>query len=300
MEIDVKETHEGLKNLNIWRTGLTYSLHKGPLYRKEWTNILFSLLPQPPKEMNIHYYDIRKTLPFNDNTFDNIYAMHVIEHLHPQEGLIFMQEIKRVLKPQGICRISTPDLEDVIRNYLKRLKLCREDDSQKNNTNHHWALLEVFDQLSRHKSGGEMVDTIQEGNFDEEYLKERYGDVYAEFNVGKANQIQEEIKAQLKAEAGNCDAKRTLLTKIKDKIEHKLYHQKLMKLNRQFNNDPRKTLESNKWMYDQFSLRLLMEDAGFNDYQVKDYKTSDIQTVLLPFSDGRLFPALKDLWPVTR
>ena len=276
----MSEAKENLKNLHIWRTGQSYTMQKGPLYRKEWTNLYFSLLPQPTDmdERTIRYYDLRdKPLPFADNTFDGAYAMHVIEHLDPREGLAFVRELHRVLKPRGICRLSTPDLEDIIRNYFRQLEICWNDPSEKNICNYHWAQLEIFDQLNRRKSGGEMIDAIKQGYYQEDYLKERYGDVYQEFIPQKERVISAEIRSQIAAEAGQAQKKRTILERLQGKIRQKIYQYRLKKVNRKLNEDPRKTLEANKWMHDRLSMKSLMEQAGFIDYRIKTHKESDIK-----------------------
>ena len=277
MTIHIHETKENLKNLHIWRTGQMYTMQKGPIYRKEWTNLYFSLLPQPMNEKAIQYYDVSKPLPYENNTFDCAYAMHVIEHLDPKQGAAFAREIYRVLKPKAIFRLSTPDLENIIRNYFKQLKACWDDPSDKNVCNYHWSQLEIFDQLMRRKSGGEMIDAINEGYYHEDYLKERYGDVYQEFNPQKEHILSEQIRSQLSQENSQAQKKKTILEKINRKIEHKAYQYRLKKVNQKLNDDPRKTLESNKWMYDRLSTKFLMEQAGFIDYQVKTYNESDIK-----------------------
>ena len=266
MKNPVITTKEGAANLHIWRTGLSYTFQKGSLYRNEWTNLYFSLLPQPPGENKIRYYDVRRRLPFEDNTFDAVYAMHVIEHLSPREGLHFVQELKRVLKPGGICRLSTPDLEDIARNYFKRFHAALENPSEKNTCDYHWAQLEVFDQLVRRKSGGEMVEAIKAGHFNEDYLKERYGDVYTEFNAAMAKELEEKIAAQRQAERTTATAPRSIA-----------YERELEKIQQHMNWDPRKMLEFNKWMYDRLSLGILIKDGGLIEYRVKDYKSSDIK-----------------------
>jgi len=266
MKNPVITTKEGAANLHIWRTGLSYTFQKGSLYRNEWTNLYFSLLPQPPGENKIRYYDVRRRLPFEDNTFDAVYAMHVIEHLSPREGLHFVQELKRVLKPGGICRLSTPDLEDIARNYFKRFHAALENPSEKNTCDYHWAQLEVFDQLVRRKSGGEMVEAIKAGHFNEDYLKERYGDVYTEFNAAMAKELEEKIAAQRQAERTTATAPRSIA-----------YERELEKIQQHMNWDPRRMLEFNKWMYDRLSLGILIKDGGLIEYRVKDYKSSDIK-----------------------
>lgn len=48
-----------------------------------------------------------EALPFEAGTFDLVLSHHVIEHV-PDQAL-HLQEIKRVLKPKGICYLATPN-----------------------------------------------------------------------------------------------------------------------------------------------------------------------------------------------
>jgi SAM-dependent methyltransferase len=52
--------------------------------------------------------DIEEGLPFDDGSFDLISANQVIEHLRNTD--LFMTEIRRVLKPDGVACISTNNL----------------------------------------------------------------------------------------------------------------------------------------------------------------------------------------------
>jgi len=53
-------------------------------------------------------HDIEKRFPFPDNTFDEIRASHILEHIHTEKKTFVMYEIWRVLKPCGIVKISVP------------------------------------------------------------------------------------------------------------------------------------------------------------------------------------------------
>jgi predicted SAM-dependent methyltransferase len=56
---------------------------------------------------------------FADESFDEVYASHVYEHLGYQEDLPkALAEVHRVLKPGGTFRISVPDLEILCRLFL--------------------------------------------------------------------------------------------------------------------------------------------------------------------------------------
>ena len=52
--------------------------------------------------------DLNKKFPYPDNFFDVVHANQVIEHLIDTDQ--FIEEIKRVLKPEGYCIISTENL----------------------------------------------------------------------------------------------------------------------------------------------------------------------------------------------
>lgn len=56
-------------------------------------------------------------LPFEDDSFDLVYSSHVLEHFHRKETLNVLKEWVRVLKPDGIIRLSVPSLENIIKIY---------------------------------------------------------------------------------------------------------------------------------------------------------------------------------------
>lgn len=62
------------------------------------------------------------SLPFADETFDGIYASHVIEHLQPDQAYKFLKEADRVLRPGGIFCIQTPLLYDGFYNDFTHVK----------------------------------------------------------------------------------------------------------------------------------------------------------------------------------
>jgi predicted SAM-dependent methyltransferase len=55
--------------------------------------------------------DIRKPLPYADNTVDFILAEHVMEHVTGPEALRFLDECYRILKPGGTLRVCVPVLD---------------------------------------------------------------------------------------------------------------------------------------------------------------------------------------------
>jgi methionine biosynthesis protein MetW len=57
---------------------------------------------------DVKWCDLEKGLPFEDETFDVVYAAELIEHLYNPD--FFLEECYRVLKKDGVVIISTPNL----------------------------------------------------------------------------------------------------------------------------------------------------------------------------------------------
>ena len=55
---------------------------------------------------------------FADNTVDEIYSSHVIEHFHFHDGLLAMKEWHRILRPGGKLYIEAPELLGICRKFL--------------------------------------------------------------------------------------------------------------------------------------------------------------------------------------
>lgn len=65
---------------------------------------------------HIKYHDITK-LPFLNNVVDLIYCSHGIAYFDREEIVPILNEWKRVLKPDGILRIATPDFNRMMQLY---------------------------------------------------------------------------------------------------------------------------------------------------------------------------------------
>ena len=69
-------------------------------------------------DADIHF-DLRNRMPLNDNSVDRIYSSHFLEHIPFHELITFLQECKRVLKPNGELSVCVPNAELYINSYLK-------------------------------------------------------------------------------------------------------------------------------------------------------------------------------------
>ncbi|MCV3272655.1 class I SAM-dependent methyltransferase [Roseobacter sinensis] len=87
----------------------------GPHINSGWHNSDI-FMPRPffrgftkqESELDLHV-DITEPLPYPDDSLDAIYAEEVLEHVPNPAGRAFLSEAKRVLRPGGVLRLTTPD-----------------------------------------------------------------------------------------------------------------------------------------------------------------------------------------------
>jgi predicted SAM-dependent methyltransferase len=86
--------------------GAPIQLHvgSGPLVRPGWINIDNRRYPGVNRVL-----DVTRGLPFEN--VSHIYAEHFIEHLSYEAATKFLRACRRVLRPDGILRLSTPNLD---------------------------------------------------------------------------------------------------------------------------------------------------------------------------------------------
>ena len=59
----------------------------------------------------LKFLDVKKRFPFPDNFFDAVFSSHIIEHLSKDDAISMLSESRRVLKPNGVCRVVAPSLK---------------------------------------------------------------------------------------------------------------------------------------------------------------------------------------------
>ena len=252
----------------------------GGHFHPAWTNIdLVSTAPE------VRAYDLRKGLPYAENSFDATYTSHVLEHLTPQYAKTSLQEQFRVLKKGGIVRVVVPDLENKAREYVRLLDEMSSNTTSPNTAqNHEWMILELLDQMVRTKVGGEMGAYILRPNLtNADYLVERIGDEAEEWLKVAQNQASKQNIAQ------NIPQK-SLLQKVLSKSPSFLV-QKLREALAQaavrllagagaasaFKESLfRSSGELHLWMYDRISLAQLLREVGFSDIRVCRFDESRI------------------------
>lgn len=66
--------------------------------------------------------DFEHDLPFRTGSVDLLHSEDLLEHLHLAAGKRLLRECHRVLRPNGVMRILTPDLRALVQSvYLDRL-----------------------------------------------------------------------------------------------------------------------------------------------------------------------------------
>ncbi len=86
----------------------------GPKSKRGWINVDIQDLPSVDRVM-----DVTKSWPFRN--VDVIYAEHFLEHLFLRDGINFLYNAGLSLKVGGKIRISTPNVEWVLKTHYKML-----------------------------------------------------------------------------------------------------------------------------------------------------------------------------------
>ena len=89
-----------------------------------------NILPKPFENLDIREFDgvdhISKAEDlslFEDDTFDLVYASHILEHYPRNQIENVLSEWVRVCKPDGIVRISVPNFENCVKIYQETNKI---------------------------------------------------------------------------------------------------------------------------------------------------------------------------------
>lgn len=234
----------------------------GPRFSSDpvWTNVDFqSGSPQ------VIAHDLNQGIPFPDATFDAIYHSHVLEHFAPQSGARFIAECRRALKPGGILRVAVPDLEQICRLYLAALEGARAGDESSRHR-YDWLKLELYDQSVRTSTGGAMAEYLrQSGVPEQEFIISRAGNVARELmnGTGKATADATGESTSAPNPKGSLSRSRRVPARFGRLISTLFLSRRdkeALDLGRF-----RMSGEIHQWMYDDYSLRLLLEEASFKE-----------------------------------
>jgi len=194
-------------------------------------------------------HNLLTALPYKTASVDMIYHSNVLEHFSQDEGKFFLKENFRVLKPGGVVRCVVPDLENVTREYLRRLKIAREGGIDQE---YSWIKIELLDQLVRDEPGGAMAKFLSSDHEIPGYLKSRIGAVKS-FDSYKMHRPKINLRRLIRF----------------SKLAMFSFLGANYKVGAFCNGG-----ERHKWMYDEISLKQSLVDAGFHDVKLQCPRTS--------------------------
>lgn len=103
---------------------------------------------------NIQIHDLRKGIPYPDDSINVVYHSHVLEHIDKKFVPSFLREIRRVLKPGGILRVVVPDFELVCRQYVQHLDWIDATNAQDEMNKQDALIANIIEQSVRVESSG--------------------------------------------------------------------------------------------------------------------------------------------------
>lgn len=237
----------------------------GFCFDSRWTNVdFYSTGP------SVIACNLLKKIPFSDESFEVVYHSHLLEHIPKEDALRFMQECFRVLKSGGIIRVVVPDLEAIINNYIywREIAIKGDKDAHKN---YEWTMIEMFDQVVRNKSGGEMSKYLE--NLDipnKEFVRQRLGQDVEQFWNGSIKKKNVKFSVIQKVRAFLFNIRQFIVYGILWLVGGDRFVESF-KIG-----FFRTSGEVHRWMYDDFSVKCLLEEAGFQDIRVLSAYESQI------------------------
>ena len=246
----------------------------GPVAHPDWINV--DIAPRDPCVLEA---DFHHSLPFPDGSIDAVYHSHVLEHLDRDSAAQFLADNVRVLMPGGILRIAVPDLEALCRHYLDALEAAQRGGSGAAEL-YEWSRLDLMDQMVRRQNCGKLLEFLSGIDLAahpaiaarltldlQRYLGlRRDGAAGAPANGAlkswhevrrRARHVARRLRERIAAALVRCVAGR----RAADAFVEGLF---------------RTSGEVHQWMYDAYSLRSIMRDAGLVDVALKQADESAI------------------------
>ncbi|NGZ08122.1 MAG: methyltransferase domain-containing protein [Nitrospira sp. LK70] len=255
----------------------------GGRYRADWVNVNF-----PSTGPGVIAANLIEGIPFPDASFDVVYHSHLLEHIPKPLAWGFLKECHRVLKPGGIIRVVVPDLEAMTRSYLEALEKARAG-KKGWDYNYDWMMLEMYDQVVRDQSGGEMARYLLGASIpNEEYVIGRCG-----------TEVRNMIVAGRRSRSGAPVATQSTVSGVRKLFDVIPVHSFIKQIYGMFRKSGgwkeklvqqllgseyevlqagrfRRGGEIHKWMYDSYSLGRLLLTCGFKSVAVRSATESCI------------------------
>jgi predicted SAM-dependent methyltransferase len=244
----------------------------GSRFKSFWTNINFQSTGE-----GVIAHNLRAGIPCADRSFDVVYHSHLLEHFARAEAEFFIKECYRVLRPHGILRVVVPDLETITRMYLN----CLENTSsgiKEYEQKYEWMMLELYDQTVRNQAGGEMKNFLTTTELvNREFIIKRCGIEIENIIIAGKNQT-----THSNPQSENKFKK--LIQQIYRLLRYPDYRHQIIlqiilsstELKALQIGQFRQSGEVHQWMYDRYSLFLLLRNAGLEKIVVRSANESYI------------------------
>ena len=257
----------------------------GEFFDSSWTNIDIT-----SNSLMVISHNILNGLPFQKYSFDVCYSSHVLEHLTKHQAKALLMECMRVLQREGIIRLVVPDLEAIARNYLSTLERSLSGNVEAQ-ADYDWMMLELFDQMVRDFSGGEMGKYLSNPDLlNREFIISRIGYEAEYFWQKQKEDLSNQPNLIEKLGSKNLgwlvkklriEVAKFFIFIIAGKESAKAFDIGLF----------RNSGEVHQWMYDRFSLARLLEECGFTNIQICQAHESsipDFNSYGLDIIDGKV------------
>ena len=212
--------------------------------------------------LNVKTMNILEGLNFPSNYFDGVYSAQFVEHLEIDQLRKVFCEVHRVLKPGGIFRVVTPNLEELAKTYLFYKKQLDKKQSSYDETYYDWIRIEIFDQISRDFTGGQQKQLFDNPSPDlQKILIERFGSLMLSRRKlqGKAAPTKLQKALSLKWRIPIVVFKKILNLLLHSIMPKEFWIGKF-----------RKSGEVHRYLHDSFSLKREFSGAGFTNFKVLD------------------------------
>lgn len=232
----------------------------GSVYLNDWLNIDYV-----PHSSAVKKANLLKQLPIADKEVNVVYSSHFLEHIPHELVSDFLAECYRITQIGGYIRLVLPDWEEMCSTYLAYRKKNQHKKAD-------FLMIAMLDQCVRREVGGQLGAYYNRLKSDPSKHKEMI-----EFVEKRTGQDLSQNK--------NSDKKNYLFNIIRNpkKVFNKaerLYIRTVLALLptsfRQSNVSLTDTGEKHAWMYDFYSVKKYLLNAGFNDVQKMSASTSSI------------------------
>ena len=231
----------------------------GHRFHPAWTNVDFVSTDEGVLSM-----DLTKSIPFPDSYFDVVYHSHLLEHFPKNAAEPFLRRCCRLLRPRGILRVAVPDLEQIVKVYLTALEQASLG-SKEWAANYKWILLEMYDQAVRDHPGGEMAAYLSQNHIpNREFILKRCGIEARNIinhawyrrkqahNLAKQKYHPKQLLGRIYRFVCSLRYCRELLLKVLCGREYRMLQTGRF----------RQKGETHRWMYDRYSLSVLLSKCG--------------------------------------